>query len=161
MIDWIKNLFGKSGTNIRSEATVDHVELTSSHLVIGLNLDWLNETGEPIPIKEIGMRLYLGKNKEPLNFYPLERFQRVSSLRAIQKTPLQAFTLPPKEVHSEQIRFICQEVRDLQPGSYLIEVQLMDTHENICVNRMKIHIQAKNKYRRSDEWEGENAEYKA
>jgi len=46
---------------------VDHVELSSAHLVLGLKIDWRNETDDPIPIKEILVSVGLGgRAEEPL-----------------------------------------------------------------------------------------------
>src|SRR5271167_3025671 len=124
-MDWIKKLFGGSGSSrkLSMAAKVDHVELTATHLVIGLAIDWQNPTPDPIPVKEVQVVVYInGRNEEPLRFYPLERFARVITHRAIQKSPIRPFTLPPKETYGEQIRFISQEILDIPPGSYAVDV---------------------------------------
>jgi len=156
MIAWIQQLIGGSPTNrkVSLVVTADHVELTSTHLVMGLQIGWTNRTDNPIPIKEIQVRLYPhGRNKEPLRFYPLERFARVIGKMALQKTPVRPFTLPPKETYAEQIRFLSQEVLDIPPGNYTIEVQITDTSDTSYTNRTTIQVRSKIKYRRSEEWQ--------
>ena len=121
---------------------------------MGLQIGWTNRTDNPIPIKEIQVRLYPhGRNKEPLRFYPLERFARVIGKMALQKTPVRPFTLPPKETYAEQIRFLSQEVLDIPPGNYTIEVQITDTSDTSYTNRTTIQVRSKIKYRRSEEWQ--------
>ena len=96
MIALMKTLFGGSGLSgeLSLAVTVDHVELSATHLILGLKVDWYNPTGAPIPIKEIQVRVYMdGRYKEPLRFYPLERFAHVDFQRAIQKKPLRALSL--------------------------------------------------------------------
>lgn len=125
---------------------------------MGLRLDWLNQTDHAIPVKEIQMKVYLdGRKKEPLQFYPLERFARVFTQRALQKTPVKPFALPSKETHTEQIRFISQEVLDIPAGNYAVTIQFKDTSDISYTNRIALGVQSKMKYRRSEEWqEGED-----
>ena len=156
MIAWIQQLIGGSPTDrkVSLALTADHVELTSTHLVMGLQIGWHNRTDNPIPIHEIQVRMYLhGSNKEPLRFYPLERFMRVPAKRAFQKTPVGPFTLPPKEIHVEQIRFISQEVLDIPAGKYTVEVQITDVSDTSYTSRATIDLANKIKYRRSEEWQ--------
>lgn len=137
-------------------ATADHVELTPTHLVMGLLIGWHNGTDNPISIQEIQVRVDMrGRNDEPLRFYPLECFARVIGRRAIQKTPIKPFTLPVNETHTEQIRFISQEVLDIPPGNYTVEIQIQDTSETSYTNQTKIQVPSKIKYRRSEEWQEE------
>src|ERR1700683_4438427 len=98
MIDWLKQVLGGTGTSRKLSlvAAADHVELSATHLVIGLQIDWHNQTSDPIPIKEIQITVHLkGRDKKPLRFYPLERFSRSLTHRAIQKAPIRPFSLPP------------------------------------------------------------------
>ena len=134
-------------------ATADHVELSSTRLVMGLQIGWINETDNPIPIKTIKMRLYLrGTKNEPLRFYPLERFARVVGEQSLQKTPVFAFTLPPKEIHAEQIRFLSPGVLDIPAGNYTVEIQITDTSNTSYTNRTTLQVESKIKYRQSEEW---------
>jgi hypothetical protein len=135
-------------------ATADHVELTATHLVMGLQIGWHNRTDNPIPIKEIQMRVAMrGRSEEPLRFYPLERFVRIPTQRALQKTPVRPFVLPSHETYTEQIRFISQEVLDIPPGNYTVEVQITDTSDTRYSSQTKIQVPSKIKYRRSEEWQ--------
>jgi hypothetical protein len=154
VIAWIKQLIAGSGSRELSlAATADHVELTATHLVLGLKLDWCNQTNTPIPIKEVQVMMYLhGHKKEPLQLYPLERFERVLGQRALQKTPVRPFTLPSKEIYSEHIRFLSQEVLDIPPGNYSIDVHIKDTGNTSYASRTKIQLTGRIKYRRSEEW---------
>lgn len=137
-------------------ATTDHVELTSSHLVMGLQLDWHNRTDNPISVKEIQVKVSLhGPNKEPVQFYPLERFAHDPYRRALQKTPVRPFTLPPHETYTEQIRFISQEVLDIPAGNYAVTIQIKDTSDASYTNRITLQVRNKIKYRRSEEWQKE------
>ena len=95
---WIRRLIGVWGEKRRVSmaAMVDHVELSSTHLVMGLKIDWRNETGHPISIKDIQMRIHqAGPGREPLRFYPLERFGRVLNKTRILKSPLDRSRFPP------------------------------------------------------------------
>jgi hypothetical protein len=134
-------------------ATADHVELTDTHLILGLKIAWSNQTNDDIPVKDIQVRLYLHRrDKLPLRFHPLERFEREFGSRAFQKTPVGPFTLPANEIHIEELRFICQEIYDIQVGNYMIEVQIKDTRDASYTSRAIIQLQSKNKFRRSEEW---------
>jgi hypothetical protein len=155
MFALLQQLIGGSGTGDKLDlaVTVDHVELSNTHLVLGLKLDWHNQTDAPIRIQDVGVMVYLnGRNKEPLRFFPLERFARGLTKREIQKTAIRPFTLPPDEIHTEQIRFISQEVRDIPPGNYGMDVQLTDTENTSYSNRVKFPVESRVKYRHSEEW---------
>jgi hypothetical protein len=159
VLAWIKQLTSGSGASRRlaAEAKIDHVELTETHLVLGITIAWNNQTDSPIPVKEIQVALYLHKrSKEPLRFYPLERFVRVPPHRGFEKAPLRPFTLSSKETHTEYIRFLSQEVLDIEPGDYTIDIQLKDTSEVSYSSRVMVHVEGKVKYRRSEEWGSEN-----
>lgn len=135
------------------EVTARHVELTPTHLVIGLQIDWLNRTDKPIPVKEIRMKLYLhGPNREPLRFYPLERFERITGKMLLRKSPVRPFTLPVFELYTEQIRFLCQDVLDIPPRSYTVEIEIIDTSDTSYTDRTKMALPKKIKYRQSQEW---------
>jgi len=101
------------------------------------------------------VRVYMdGRYKEPLRFYPLERFAHAEFQRAMQKKPLRAFTLPPEETHTQQIRFLSQQVLDIPQGKYRLEVHLKGTDDVSYVNPTTIQVTGKSKYRRSEEWVG-------
>jgi hypothetical protein len=156
VIAWLKKLLGGPGLSrkISLSAKPDHVELSPAHLVIGLVLTWRNRTSESIKMKKIQVVCYLhGRKKDPLLFYPLERFERVIGHRALQMTPLSPFRLPVKKPYSEQMRFICQEVLDIPPGTYVTDVQVVDTDDKSYTNRVKLRLTAKMKYRTSEEWQ--------
>jgi hypothetical protein len=77
-----------------------------------------------------------GRREEPLRFYPLERFERVLGKKRILKAPVGPFTLPPHEIHTEQLRFISQKVFDIPPGGYAVDVEL---------GRVKVNKRVKDK----------------
>jgi len=132
----------------------DHVELTPTHLIIGLQIEWYNQTDQPIPVKELQAWLYLhGRNKDPLRIYPLERFARVPNQRALQKTPLRPFSLPAKETYADQIRFISQEILDIPAGSYSAVIQIIDTSDVIYKNQITLQLVTKIKYRKDEDWQ--------
>jgi len=156
MITWIKQQVGDWITSRKVSATakVDHVEISSTHLIIGLQIDWKNLTNAPITAKEIQARLHLNKGKKgPLRLYPLGCFDREESQGGLQKSPIRPFTLPVGEIHTEQIRFISQEHLDIPIGDYLFELQLTDTNDNTHSNQLSLALCRKFKYRRSDEWQ--------
>ena len=145
-------MFG--GRKIALTASADHVELTADHLVLGLELCWQNQTDAPISVKDVQLKVALpGRGKEPLRFYPLERFLHVPNHRAVQKKPVRPFTLPIGEPHTEQIRFISQEVLDLPAGSYAAAIELKDTGDISYINETTLRIRNEIRYRRSEEWE--------
>jgi len=152
---WIKQLLGnwKGSSKISAAVAVDHVELSSTRLVFGLNLGWRNETHDAIPIKEVRVLLFLHKRSvEPLRCYPLERFEHVIGHQAVQKTPVRPFTLPSGEIHTENLRFICQEVFEIPPGTYAAQIETRDIDGYGYINRVKIRIENEVIYRRSEEW---------
>jgi hypothetical protein len=151
-MNWIKHLMG--GQEIALHASADHVELTADHLVIGLELSWQNRTAAPISVKDIQLQLVLSeRGKEPLRFYPLERFEHVSNRRALQKKSIRPFTLPPDQPHAEQIRFISQEVRDIPAGKYEAAIDILDLNEISHRNEITLRFRSEIKYRQSEEWE--------
>jgi len=155
VINWIEHLIGGWGTNrkLTLVVKVDHIELTSTHLIIGLQIDWHNQTDQPIPVKEVQVRVYLdGRKGEPLRFYPLERFVRAPSERAFQKKPVRPFTLPSKKVFTEQLRFLSQEVLDIPAGDYGVEIEIKDISDISHTCRTHIQLETKKKYRRDEEW---------
>lgn len=155
MSAWIKPLIEmwRTKSKLTLVATADHVELTDTHLVLGLKIAWSNQTNDDIQVKDIRVGLFLNRrDKHPLRFYPLERFEREFGSRAFEKTPVGPFTLPANEIHTEEMRFICQEIQDLPVGAYMVEVQVIDTSETSHSGRSIIELQGKIKYRRSVEW---------
>jgi hypothetical protein len=148
---WVKQLFG-GNRKVSMAATVEHVELTSSHLYLGLTFEWLNETRNPILIREIRLWLYLnGRGEDPLRFHPLERFAHVIGHLGIQKSPLSPFKLPVKQVYTDSLRFICQDVRDLPVDTYAAEIEAKDDDGNSYLTRTHLVVENSMKYRRSDE----------
>jgi hypothetical protein len=144
---------GKKGLTL--SALVDHVELSDKHLVIGLHIEWQNYTEFSISVKGIQILAYLhGPKKEPLSLYPLERFSRNAvQKKVIVKTPLEPFFLPMQEPHSEHIRFISQEVFDVEPGTYTVDIQVEDTSDVTHTCRTKVRVAHEMKYRRTEEWD--------
>ena len=145
-------MFG--GSKVALGVTTDHVELTSVHLVLGLQLQWENRTEESIPVKDIQLALDVhGPKKEYLHFYPLERFERSSHRNAIEKSPMRPFTIPGQGARTENIRFISQEVLDLDKGSYAGILHVTDVNE--AAHDYKVHVRVRNehKYRHTEEWE--------
>jgi hypothetical protein len=154
-MNWLKQLIGdlRSNRHLSLAAKAEHVELTSTHLVLGLKIEWLNKTDTAISVKEFHIRVYiLGLMKEPLQFFPLERFERVLTHRAIQKKPVRPFSLPPGQVYSDQIRFISQAVQDIEPGKYTVDFVTKDANDVTYTNRLEIELTSKQKYRHSEDW---------
>jgi hypothetical protein len=119
---------------------------------LGLTFEWLNETRNPILIREIRLWLYLnGRGEDPLRFHPLERFAHVIGHLGIQKSPLSPFKLPVKQVYTDSLRFICQDVRDLPVDTYAAEIEAKDDDGNSYLTRTHLVVENSMKYRRSDE----------
>jgi len=139
--------------NINVLATVDHVEMASTHVVLGLNIGWENKTLEPITIMEIQVMVYKKKEDELLlRLLPLERFARTDILRTFQRTPLSQFDLPPKAIHTEHIRFLSHGNADVPVGTYTTDIHVTDTNHNIYVRRTHIQVENKMKYRLTEDW---------
>jgi len=64
----------------------------------------------------------------------------VSQSKGNGKITRQTFSLPPHKIHTEQIRFISQEVFDIAPSNYTMHVQLTDTNNGSYTNRIKIRV---------------------
>ena len=59
-----------------------------------------------------------------------------------------------EETHTQQIRFLSQQVLDIPQGKYHVEVHLKGTDDVSYVNQTNIQVLGKSKYRRSEEWVG-------
>lgn len=139
--------------NVNVLVKPDHVEIASSHLVLGLHVGWENRTTTPIKVLEIQVMLYKPNELDPFaHLLPLERFERNDISRAFQKTPLSQFVLPPKTIHSENIRFITHQSMDIPSGMYTMDVQIRDISNHTYTRRTKIQIDSKIKYRLADDW---------
>jgi len=155
-MNWLKQLIGdlRSNRQLAVAANAEHIELTSTHLVVGLKVEWLNKTETAISVKEFHIKVYtLGMMKDPLQFFPLERFERVLTHRAIQKKPVRPFSLPPGQIYSDNVRFISQAVQDIEPGKYMVDFVTKDTNDVIYTSRLEIELTGKHKYRRSEDWQ--------
>jgi hypothetical protein len=142
------------GSKVAVDVVTDHVELTSAHLVLGLQLQWNNRTANSIPVKDIQLKVYVrGEKKDALNFYPLERFERSAVRKAIVKSPIRPFTIPAHEARTEQIRFISQEVLDIEKGSYAAALQVTDVNEAVYEYKVRVRVRNEQKYRHTEEWE--------
>jgi hypothetical protein len=154
MIAWLKTMFGGTNDPVSLAAEADHVELSDQHLVVGLHLGWQNNTDVAIPVRGLQVMAYLeGRKREPLCLFPLERFSRPADRRAILKSPLEPFDLPPHEVHIEDVRFISKDVLDLPAGTYPIDIQIADTNDVCYTSHAKIHVVSAIKHRHSEEWD--------
>ena len=158
MFDFITSLSEKwqSGRKLAVEATVDHVELTSYQMVLGLQIHWFNRSEDPLWVKDIVVKLYLQKrDKEPFRLYPLERFERLQTGPGFDKLPLSAFTLPANELYTERIRFISQQLLDIAPGVYRVEIEIKDRSDAIHLGKTEIQVESRRKYRKSEAWTNE------
>jgi hypothetical protein len=143
----------RNNRTVKCHAVVDHVELAGSHTILGLMVEWENLNEKPITIIEIQVVLYeKGHEDVLLRLLPLERFGRQDIQRTLLKTPLSQFKLKPHEPHTEQIRFISHESREITAGVYTVEVQIRDTNHHSYTRRMKIEVENRMKYRLTDDW---------
>lgn len=134
-------------------ATVDHVELASTHIILGLNVGWENRTDHPITIIEIQVMVYKRKQDELLlRLLPLERFARIDIKKTLEKPPLSQITLPPHEIRTEHIRFLSHGSMDIPPGTYTTDIQIRDADQNTYSRRTKILVENKMKYRLTEDW---------
>ncbi len=162
MLPWINEQLSETKEHIRQwrmsrnvsvMATVDHVEIGSSHIVLGLNVSWENKTNHPITVIEIQVMIYRRRDDELLlRLLPLERFARIDIKRTLEKPPLSHFTLKPKEIHTEQIRFLSHGNFDIPPGNYTIDILIRDTKHNSYTRRTKIQVENRAKYRLTEDW---------
>jgi hypothetical protein len=139
--------------NVNVMATVDHVELASTHIILGLNVGWENKTETPIIVVEIQVMIYKRKDHDLLlRLLPLERFARKDIRRTLEKPALSQFKLKPKEIHTEHIRFLSIGSFDIEPGTYTTDIQIRDTKHNTYTRRTKIDVVNKMKYRLAEDW---------
>ena len=149
-MNWLKRLFG---TKVTAQAIADHLELTDTSTVLGLRVNWYNLTGAAIFINDLQLRLYPeGRNAEPHSFGPLERFTRVSGQRTFQKELFTWSMLPPGETHVDEIRFLLEQPVDLPPGKYRVEIEITDLENTQYKLRTDVLIEAKIKFRQTEEW---------
>jgi len=135
-------------------ATIDHVEVGSSHIILGLDIGWENLTEKPIVIVEIQVAIFRRNAHDVLvRLLPLERFGRKDIQRNLIKMPLHQFTLRSHLVHTEHIRFISHGHLNLTPGTYIADIQIRDTHHTSYTRRTKLVLENKMKYRLSEEWQ--------
>jgi len=141
----------RTNRKLTTAATADHIELSATHLVLGLKIDWINRTLHSITIKDIQVAVSLSnRNEEPLRFYPLERFGRSHTGRGYQTTPLCTFTLPSQQNHTEHLRFISQQVLDIPAGNYSVEFFLKDIEDILYNCGANLQIENEIKHRQSE-----------
>ena len=150
-MNWIKQLMVNRMVSV--VATADHVELSGSHVVMGLKISWYNSSNDSIFINDVQLKVYLDGRNESRRFNPLERFARIPAQRAFQKTPIAPFMLRPKETHAEQIRFLNREILDIAPGNYTVEVEIKDISDTSYICRTKLLVTNTIKYRQSEDWQ--------
>ncbi len=138
---------------VTASASVDHIELASNHIILGLKVAWENKTNDPITIIEIQVMVYQRKDDELLlRLLPLERFARIDIKKTLEKPPLSQITLQPKKIHTEQIRFLSHGNFDIPPGTYTVDILIKDTNHNNYTRRTKIEVENKMKYRLTEDW---------
>jgi hypothetical protein len=139
--------------NVNVLAEVDHVELASTHTILGLHIGWENKSKEPITVMEIQVMVYKRRDDEVmLRLLPLERFKRRDIQRTLDKTALSQFTIQPGEVHAENIRFLSHGETDVPVGTYTTDVLITDTDHNHYSRRIKLNVETRMKFRLEEDW---------
>ena len=137
---------------ITASVSVDHIELASNHIILGLEVAWENKSTDPISIIEIQVMVYKRRNNELLlRLLPLERFGRMDIKKTIEKRPLSQITLHPKKLHTEQIRFMSHGNVAIPPGTYTVDILIKDMKYNSYTRRTKIAVENNLKYRLTED----------
>lgn len=135
------------------DVSVDHVELAEGYLLLGLNLEWHNQTAEPIMVQEARLRLFeKGRKKEPIKFDFQGHFARIPGQRVIKKSVGEkSFRVPAGKSHQECIRFFTRDLLNLEEGNYPVEIHAV-VPEGTYVHQAHVQITPRIKYRTSEAW---------
>ena len=123
MIKTIASLLSKRRT-LQAEMELDHVELSSDSLILGLQLTWKNATEAPVEIHEVAVSLFhQGKTVMPLPLAYNGRFVRIPYQKTVTKIAgVRSFHIDAGVSHTENLRFLTREILDLKEGAYPIEL---------------------------------------
>lgn len=141
------------------DVTVDHIELAEDYLILGLNLDWHNQTADPMPVREVQIDLFhQGRQKEPAKFLFQGHFDRIPHQRVIKKSiGEKSFVVPAGKSHMEHIRFFNRTILNLEEKSYFVEIHAM-VPDGTYVHQAHVPITNRIKYRTSEAWSGVGTE---
>jgi hypothetical protein len=115
--------FLKKPSSLYAEVKLDHVELSTDHLIIGAKITWENTTPEPVTIQNMAINLFRRGNKEPfLHLIYNSRFLRLPYQKRVDTIArLNSFPINAGSKRLESLRFIARDVTDLNLGSYSAE----------------------------------------
>jgi len=150
----IKSLWKKlQGPKIYIDVAVDHIEMAEDYLMLGLELEWHNQTANSLDVREVQLRLFRkGRQKESINFYFQGHFAHLPNQRVIKKIiGEKSFTIPGGKSHLESIRFFTREILDLEEGTHPVEIHAK-VAEGTYVHQADLQIVRRFKYRTSEAW---------
>ena len=123
MIKTIASILAKRRT-LQAELELDHLELSSDSLIVGLQITWKNATEIPIEIHEVMLGLFhAGRAAPPLSLAYNGRFVRIPYQKTVTKIAgVSSFRVDAGESHVENLRFLTREILDLKEGTYSVEL---------------------------------------
>jgi|SRR5580658_7655394 hypothetical protein len=142
------------GPKLYVDVALDHIELADEYLMLGIELDWHNQTPEEIKVREVKVRLFQkGRLEEPIKFYTQGHFERIpGQKKVIKKTVgVKSFVLPAGQYHLEGIRFFTRSIFDIEDGIYPADIHTI-VQGGTYVHQADIQITSGLKYRTSEPW---------
>ncbi len=109
---------------MEAKVHLDHVELSSEQVIVGLGVKWMNETAEPLDIREVTVNLFQRNQREPLAHLTYNgRFVRIPFQKAITRIAgANSFHVAAAGVAVENLRFLTREINNLRDGVYIAEL---------------------------------------
>ncbi|HUB67134.1 MAG TPA: hypothetical protein VL981_06590 [Candidatus Methylacidiphilales bacterium] len=142
------------GPKLFVDVALDHIELADEYLMLGIELDWHNQTSEDIKVREVKVRFFQkSRLEEPVKFYTQGHFERIEGQRRqIRKTVgLKSFVLPAKQYHLEGIRLFTRSIFDIEDGMYPVDIHTI-VAGGTYVHQADIQVTSAIKYRTSEPW---------
>jgi hypothetical protein len=164
MISAIKSLLGYfNRPKFYVEVSLDHVEISDTYLIMGLNLDWLNRMEDSLSVEEVEIRLYMGGRKaKPIKLSAHGNFTRDKATKKLITTiGAKPFILPALDSHDEGARFFTRAILDIEAGKYPIDI-FSTVPAGTYINSATIQVTVGKKYRTSGSWtrdEGSDEEF--
>ena len=109
---------------LHAELELDHVEISSENVILGLQIKWSNSTHDRIDIRGVVIKLFhKGKKETPIQLIYHGRFVRIPYQKAVTKIAgATSFHIGSDASQTECLRFLTCEIRDLFPGTYAAEL---------------------------------------
>ncbi len=109
--------------SLYADVDLDHIELASEQLILGVRLKWSNTTLEALDIGNVAIQIYHRANETPLHFSYNGRFVRIPYQNGVSKVAgATSFLIGAGATQTQCLRFLTYDINDLSVGKYAAEV---------------------------------------